>query len=38
MRLATFEVNPSLLTLSVWCPLKGRIYLNKPAAFHCRFV
>ena len=23
---------------STWCPLKGHTYLNKPAAFSCRFV
>ena len=28
----------SLLTLSAWCRLKGRTYLNKPAAESCRFV
>ena len=28
----------SLLTFSAWCPLKGHMYLNKPAAQNCRFV
>ena len=23
---------------SVWCPVKGHTYLNKPAAISCRFV
>ena len=23
---------------SAWCPVKGHIYLDKPAAFNCRFI
>ena len=26
------------LPFSTWCPLKVHTYLNKPAAFSCRFV